>query len=582
MNPQMFEQMKQNMSHSDAKMAAARMATMSDQELRDYAKMAGMPGMTPEMMRMSAQMMSGMDSNQFNQYKNMAGNMGFPGAGGSGAGNSSTSNPTLNRSNTTPAKDTQKTSSNFPKIEGLKSKGNDFFKSGDMDQAGSAYFEAILEIEELRIKSPKLDSSELTTLEVSCRLNYATVKSKQGEWDISLEQAQKALKYGENGKAIFRIGQAQYHLGNKKEAVHNLRKASKLLTTDSSVKELLDKCEAELERGSASSQQADTSKTTTSSQRKEEVETKPAEDTSQSTGQSKLKKKAAAGGGLEPEFESQNQKTTSTTKESSSSSPEMKKSHSEPYRQQNKSEVVIEEERKEPAQPEFKPSSNNNYGSAGLDETKINQAREGLANMSPDQMKMATDFMKNADASFIRQMMKQQTGMDMSDDQINMMKSMMTPEMLQMAANNPGLAAGLGAARGGARANANVGAGGVSTQANADISTGFPAGFPSFGAGEKPDISTLMNNPDMMKNMMNMLSKNPEMLKGMSKMLGESNPLSKLLENKSPEEIEKMMGSMQKVFGVFQKVSPAIVFIRKYWKHMLILFVAYLFYRYAL
>lgn len=41
MNPQMFEQMKKNMSHGDAKAAALRMATMSDQELRDYAKMAG-------------------------------------------------------------------------------------------------------------------------------------------------------------------------------------------------------------------------------------------------------------------------------------------------------------------------------------------------------------------------------------------------------------------------------------------------------------------------------------------------------------------------------------------------------------
>jgi len=42
------------------------------------------------------------------------------------------------------------------------------------------------------------------------------------------------LKFGENGKALFRLGQAQYYQGKKKDAVHNLRRASQLLTTDAS------------------------------------------------------------------------------------------------------------------------------------------------------------------------------------------------------------------------------------------------------------------------------------------------------------------------------------------------------------
>jgi len=53
--------------------------------------------------------------------------------------------------------------------------------------------QAILEIEELRIKNPKFESQELQTLEVSCRMNYATVKAKKEEWDISMEQAQKVI-----------------------------------------------------------------------------------------------------------------------------------------------------------------------------------------------------------------------------------------------------------------------------------------------------------------------------------------------------------------------------------------------------
>lgn len=55
----------------------------------------------------------------------------------------------------------------------------------------SEYLQAILEVEEVRLKNPKLDSIDLTTLEISCRLNYATVKAKQSEWDISMEQALK-------------------------------------------------------------------------------------------------------------------------------------------------------------------------------------------------------------------------------------------------------------------------------------------------------------------------------------------------------------------------------------------------------
>jgi tetratricopeptide (TPR) repeat protein len=595
MNPQMFEQAKKNMSHGDAKTAATRIATMSDQELKEYAKMAGMPGMTPEMMRMSAQMMSGMDQSQFNQYKNMAGNMpfpgadgGFPGGGTPTAGSTSQSTPSFNKSQSAAAPETQKSSSNFSKIEGLKTKGNDYFKNGDMDSAGSAYFEAILEIEELRIKNPKFDSTELTTLEVSCRLNYTTVKSKTSEWDICMEQAQKALKHGENGKALFRLGQAQYHQGKKKDAVGNLRRASQLLTTDGSVKELLDKCEAEL-NSSPTKQEAKTSTSPQEKPKDSREQKSTTEETSQpsSSGQSKLKKKAAAEA-FDPENETHHHKKTSAPKDSyniyedaqrsstSDASPERSSKQSN-----KKPDVVIEEERKEPyRQPqESRPSANSNEVAGGIDADKINQAKEGLKNMSPDQMKMATDFMRNADPSFIKQMMKQQTGMEMSDEQINMMKGMMTPEMLQFAAKNPDLAG----MAGGAGLGGNTGGSGSrpSTGGNQAPST-MPAGFPNFGGGGTPDLGSLMNNPDMINNMMKSLTKNPEMLKGMSKMLGENNPLSKLLENRSPEEIEKMMGSMQKIFGVFQKVSPALSFIRKYWKHMLVLFVAFLVYRYAL
>ena len=96
--------------------------------------------------------------------------------------------------------------SKYPKIEKFKNDGNDAFKKGKHDEASSLYFEvffyllkniyysyqAILEIEELRMKIP-LESKELDQLEVSCRLNYANVKSKLDDYKIVLDQAKQVI-----------------------------------------------------------------------------------------------------------------------------------------------------------------------------------------------------------------------------------------------------------------------------------------------------------------------------------------------------------------------------------------------------
>lgn len=57
--------------------------------------------------------------------------------------------------------------------------------------------------------------------------------------------------------------------------------------------------------------------------------------------------------------------------------------------------------------------------------------------MNDNELKSMVDMMKNMDNSFLRNMYKQQ-GMDLSDEQINMMKTMMTPEMIKTASKvNP-------------------------------------------------------------------------------------------------------------------------------------------------
>ena len=124
------------------------------------------------------------------------------------------------------------------------------FSQGKYEEAGTVYFEAILEIEELKAgegweeegRRRKEEgrkrvedggrNDELKALEVACRLNYAVSKSKLGEWDVVLTQGKEVLKLGENGKARFRVGQALSHLGKNEAAMGYLEKARELMSND--------------------------------------------------------------------------------------------------------------------------------------------------------------------------------------------------------------------------------------------------------------------------------------------------------------------------------------------------------------
>jgi len=61
-----------------------------------------------------------------------------------------------------------------------------------------------LEIQEERLNNTKCKS--LDDLEVSCRLNYANVKTKKNDFETSLSQAEQVLKIREDGRAYYRIG----------------------------------------------------------------------------------------------------------------------------------------------------------------------------------------------------------------------------------------------------------------------------------------------------------------------------------------------------------------------------------------
>ena len=71
------------------------------------------------------------------------------------------------------------------------------------------------------------------------------------------------------------------------------------------------------------------------------------------------------------------------------------------------------------------------------------------------------------------------------------------------------------------------------------------------------------------------------MIKSMAKMLGPNHPLAGMLNNKSPEDLEKMMKMMSKFSGVITYLIKAFVVVKKYKYYfiaLLVAIIAYYFY----
>jgi hypothetical protein len=65
----------------------------------------------------------------------------------------------------------------------------------------------------------------------------------------------------------------------------------------------------------------------------------------------------------------------------------------------------------------------------------MNKARQDILNMNDDQLNNMFNMMKNMDNATFKNMMKMQ-GMDISDDQLNMVKNSMNPDMFRMMSKN--------------------------------------------------------------------------------------------------------------------------------------------------
>jgi hypothetical protein len=233
-------------------------------------------------------------------------------------------------------------------------------------------------------------------------------------------------------------------------------------------------------------------------------------------------------------------------------------------------DVQIEEEK---YQPEKKVTSQTqSTGSpmpgmpGNMNYDDIQKGRDQLKNMSPEQIASMTSTFKNMDSSFLKQMMKSQMGVDLSEADIERMKQQMSPEMLANMGNME-MPKNMTMPQSQASGPSNSGSSAQPSSAG---------GLPNMAnmAGGMPDM-----NPEMVKTMMGMLEQNPEMLKSMTSMLGENHPVSNFLANKTPDQLRNYVRILKKLVGCFFFVSPVLKVLKKYWQLILGLLAGYIMYR---
>ena len=154
-------------------------------------------------------------------------------------------------------------------------------------------------------------------------------------------------------------------------------------------------------------------------------------------------------------------------------------------------------------------------------EEYINQAKNQLNNMSDEQLQVMLDQMKNMDNQTLKNLMAAQ-GMNMSDDQINMMKNSLSPQLLRMAQNQNFQPAYNNNSRNNSDNN------NINTNINNNT--------------QQPQMPNL-NNMDFSQ-MMEFIKKNPEILKMISPQL------SKMMGGKDIDP-EIMMKSMENIMWIF-------------------------------
>ena len=500
MSPQDYQNSLNMMNPESMKNASNMIAGMSDSQLQMYLSQMGMTGMDPTMFRNMCQNMSNMSDSQLNNMKNMA------------QTNYQNMNNNINNDsyqNTIVSKTTK-----------MKEEGNNFFRSGNYESAIKKYYETIEEIKTANDKDKNNYKKELENIERICRLNIANCKLKTNDYDGVINECSIVLETDKCFKAYYRMGLALFNKQKYDKAYRYLDNAYAI--GSSSEKQVV---EPYLKQCKDKQKEIKNKDNKNENQKKEENEN-----------ENKNKEENKNKNENEKKEKNDNNKLN-TIKENI----EKEKLNNKQNKEKEQKKLDEEDDIKVET---INEKNNNNINTSSLthscncchdnninnintnippnlNQDYINQARNHINNMSDDQMNMMCNQMKNMDNQTLKSMMAAQ-GMNLTDQQIEMMKMSMTPETMKMMRDSNFQAP---------QTNNNI-----NNLNNNNINN---------NNNQMPQMPQMPNLANMnMQEIMEYLKKNLELLKMISPQL------SKMFGGKYIDP-EIMMRSMEKIMWIF-------------------------------
>ena len=588
MNNMSQEQMRANLNMMNPEMmknASSMLAGMSDSQIQMYLTQMGMPGMDPKMFRSMCQNMSNMSDSQFNSMKNMAqsnlNNMN---------NNNNNNNVYNNSSNTNINSNNNLKGTIVEQVTKMKEEGNNLFRDKKYEEAIKKYYETIEEIKTSMDKEKY--KNELNDIERSCRLNISACKLKTKDYDGVINECSIVLETNKCFKAYHRMGLALFHKQKYDKAFRYLDNANAIGNQNEKkvIEPDLRECKEKLDEMKKKEREERLKKEKEREREKEKEKKKEANNIKNEINEIKEEKKEKDKTTVkeininnENRNEIKNEIKTDENKERSENKINNEEKYENKDDKLNNLRSVIEKEKnkkvkeeeddikiedtKEPTYSNNNINNNINYNninnfnynnnfnninnSPKFSQEYINEARNQMNNMTDEQLREMIENMKRMDNQTMKNLMAAQ-GMNLSDQQINMMKNSLSPELLRMVQNqnfqNPNM-----------NANGNINSNNINNTINTTSNSNNPQ-------QQMPNLG----NMDFSQ-MMEFIKKNPELLKMVSPQL------SQMMGGKNVDP-ELMMKSMENILWIFSIPSRIKKFMLSWRGVCLIIFIIAIFY----
>ena len=584
MNNMSQEQMRANLNMMNPEMmknASSMLAGMSDSQIQMYLTQMGMPGMDPKMFRSMCQNMSNMSDSQFNSMKNMAqsnlNNMN---------NNNNNNNVYNNSSNTNINSNNNLKGTIVEQVTKMKEGGNNLFRDKKYEEAIKKYYETIEEIK-TSIDKEKY-KNELNDIERSCRLNISACKLKTKDYDGVINECSIVLETNKCFKAYHRMGLALFHKQKYDKAFRYLDNANAIGNQNEKkvIEPDLRECKEKLDEMKKKEREERLKKE--KEREKEKEKKKEVNNVKNEINEIKEEKKEKDKTTVkeininnENRNEIKNEIKTDENKERSENKINNEEKYENKDDKLNNLRSVIEKEKEknkkvkeeeddikieDTKEPTYSNNNinynninnfnyNNNFNninnSPKFSQEYINEARNQMNNMTDEQLREMIENMKRMDNQTMKNLMAAQ-GMNLSDQQINMMKNSLSPELLRMVQNqnfqNPNM-----------NANGNINSNNINNTINTTSNSNNP----------QQQMSNL-GNMDFSQ-MMEFIKKNPELLKMVSPQL------SQMMGGKNVDP-ELMMKSMENILWIFSIPSRIKKFMLSWRGVCLIIFIIAIFY----